>query len=228
MSHAAAKATRMTSGGVGPGVEAQHVGLCDGASRQVRENAVHRRLRREHVDGRRGRLPKGPARKSASGEGPPDVERMGPSSSPSTLEEVFDAFTDSEVLAEVYGREDPGWIVEWEGDLRAGGTWSVTYEPSRDKLYRQTHVFWVIDRPRRITSTTTETAPDGSSFDSDVEITFQEQEDGKTRMTIVQRGFPSAEIRDLHEVGLPDAFDRINRVLRARAQSSPEPERGHC
>jgi uncharacterized protein YndB with AHSA1/START domain len=35
-------------------------------------------------------------------------------------EEVFDAFTDSEVLAEVYGREDPGWIVEWEGDLRAG------------------------------------------------------------------------------------------------------------
>jgi hypothetical protein len=45
-------------------------------------------------------------------------------------------------------------------------------------------------------------------------------------MTIVQRGFPSAEIRDLHEVGLPDAFDRINRVLRARAQSSPEPERG--
>lgn len=142
-------------------------------------------------------------------------------------EEVFDAFTDSDVLAEVYGREDPGWIVEWEGDLRAGGTWSVTYGPSREKLYRQTHVFRVIDRPRRITSTTTETAPDGSSFDSDVEITFQEQEDGKTRMTIVQRGFPSAEMRDLHEVGLPDAFGRINRVLRARAQSSPEPKRGH-
>ena len=95
----------------------------------------------------------------------------------------------------------------------------MTYGPSREKLYRQTHVFRVIDRPRRITSTTTETAPDGSSFDSDVEITFQEQEDGKTRMTIVQRGFPSAEIRDLHEVGLPDAFDRINSVLRARALS---------
>jgi uncharacterized protein YndB with AHSA1/START domain len=140
-------------------------------------------------------------------------------------EEVFDAFTDSEVLAEVYGWEDPGWIVEWEGDLRAGGTWSVTYGPSRDKLYRQTHVFRVIDRPRRITSTTTETAPDGSSFDSDVEITFQEQEDGKTRMTIVQSGFPSAVIRDLHEVGLPDAFDRASACIfvvgRVRTLRSP-------
>jgi uncharacterized protein YndB with AHSA1/START domain len=130
-------------------------------------------------------------------------------------EEVFDAFTDPEGLEELYGLDDPGWIVESEGDLRAGGTWSVAFGPSRGELYRFTHVFEVVDRPRRVVFASTETAPDGSSFDTDVEVTFEE-EGGKTRMKIVQRGFPSAEVRDLHMVGLPHAFDRVERFIHAQ------------
>jgi len=131
-------------------------------------------------------------------------------------EEVFDAFTDPEGLEEMHGLDDPGWIVESEGDLRVGGTWSVAFGPSRSELYLFTHEFEVVDRPRRMAFRSNETGPDGSSFDSDVEVTFEEEEGGKTRMTIVQRGFPSAEVRDLHEVGLPHAFDRVERFIHTR------------
>ena len=130
-------------------------------------------------------------------------------------EDVFDAFTDPEGLEEMYGLDDPGWIVESEGDLRVGGVWSVAFGPSRNELYRFTHVFEVVDRPRRVVFASTETAPDGFSFDTDVEVTFREQ-DGKSLMSLVQKGFPSAEIRDGHEVCLPHAFDRVERFIHAR------------
>ena len=35
-------------------------------------------------------------------------------------------------------------------------------------------------------------------------------------MTVVQRGFPSAEVRDFHKAGLPNAFDRVERFVRRR------------
>jgi uncharacterized protein YndB with AHSA1/START domain len=134
-----------------------------------------------------------------------------------TPDEVFDAFTDPEGLEEMYGLDDPGWIVESEGDLRAGGTWSVAFGPSRSELYRFTHVFEVIDRPRRVVFASTELGPDGSSLDTDVEVTF-EGESGKTRMKILQKGYPSAEVRDLHTVGLPNAFDRVERFIRTKGE----------
>jgi uncharacterized protein YndB with AHSA1/START domain len=75
-------------------------------------------------------------------------------------------------------------------------------------------VFQVIDRPRYIVLTTTETRLDGSSFDTELEFTFQEQ-DGKTLMTMVHSGFPSVELRDEHRVGLPNAFARLERAVSA-------------
>jgi uncharacterized protein YndB with AHSA1/START domain len=136
-----------------------------------------------------------------------------------SVEEVFDAFVDPEGLEEMYWADEPGWIVESQGEVRVGGAWSVAFGPSRDELYRFTHVFWVVDRPQRVAFATTETAPDGTILDLDVELTFEDR-DGKTLMTVVQRGFPSAEVRDLHGVGQPNAFDRLARFVRSR-ESGP-------
>lgn len=130
-------------------------------------------------------------------------------------EEVFDAFTEQGGQEAMYGRDEPGWIVESECDLRVGGEWSVAFGPARDELFRFTHVFRAVERPRRLAFVTTETAPDGTSFDLDVEVTFEER-GGKTLMTVVQRGFPSTEVRDFHGLGLPEAFDRLARRVRAR------------
>ena len=130
-------------------------------------------------------------------------------------EVVFDSFTDPDGQAAFYGQDQTGWIVRSECDLRVGGVWTVEFGPSQAELYRHRHVFEVIDRPRRLLLTTSETRLDGSSFDTELEIVLQEQDD-KTLMTMVTRGFPTAELRDEHRVGLPDAFDLLDRFVRAR------------
>ena len=131
-------------------------------------------------------------------------------------EEVFDALTDPKGLEEMYGREEPGWIVESEGEVRVGGTWSVRFGPSRGELYRFAHAYEVVDRPRRVAFASEQTAPDGSILEADVEITL-EGRGGKTLMTLVERGYPSAEERDLHMIGTPHAYDRLERFVRMRA-----------
>jgi uncharacterized protein YndB with AHSA1/START domain len=127
-------------------------------------------------------------------------------------EAVFAAFTEQDGQEAFYGTDDPGWIVQSECDLRVGGVWIVTFGPSRDELHRHDHVFRVIDRPSRLLVDTTESRADGRSLEFETEFTFEE-EDGKTVMTMVQRGFPSAELRDEHRAGLPNAFARLEQAV---------------
>jgi uncharacterized protein YndB with AHSA1/START domain len=128
---------------------------------------------------------------------------------------VFAAFTTDGGQQAFYGQDDPGWIVESDCDLRIGGVWTVTFGPSRNRLYRHRHVFEVVDRPRRLVLATTEFRADGSSFDFTIELTFEEQGSG-TLMTITQAGFPTAELRDEHGRGMPNAVARLERVIHAR------------
>ena len=57
--------------------------------------------------------------------------------------------------------------------------------------------------------------PDGSSFDTGMDVSFEVQ-DGGTRMTILHTDFPSAELRDDHQGGWPGFLDRLERVVNAR------------
>jgi len=125
-------------------------------------------------------------------------------------EEVFDAFTGKDGQEAFYSER--GWIVESQCDLRVGGVWTVTFGPSRDELYRHDHVFRVIDRPSRLLVDTTESRPDGSIVDYETEFIFEER-DGKTLMTMIHRGLPTAELRDEHRAGVPDAFTRLEQVI---------------
>jgi uncharacterized protein YndB with AHSA1/START domain len=127
---------------------------------------------------------------------------------------VFDALTTDGGQIAFYGTDDPGWIVESRCDLRLRGLWTVTFGPSPDHLYHHRSVFEVIDRPRRIVLATTEVRPEGSGFDFSVEFTFEEQ-DGRTRMSVIQSGFPTPELRDEHGRGVPNAFARLERAIRA-------------
>jgi uncharacterized protein YndB with AHSA1/START domain len=129
-------------------------------------------------------------------------------------EEVFDAYTDP-VAQKVWYEDQPGWIVEAECDLQVGGRWVVTFGPPGGEPYRETNVFKEIDRPRHLVYTSTVTMPDGSSFDTGMDVSFEVQ-DGGTRMTILQTGFPSAELRDDHQGGWPGFLDRLERVVNAR------------
>ena len=131
-----------------------------------------------------------------------------------TPEEVFDAYTDPAAQREWY-QDQPGWIVQAECDLRVGGQWTVAFGPPGAEPYRETNVFKQVDRPRRLVYTSRVTMPDGSGFDTGMVVTFQER-DGRTQMTIVHTGFPSAELRDDHRGGWPGFLDRLERVVDAR------------
>lgn len=76
-------------------------------------------------------------------------------------------------------------------------------------------MFQVVDRPRRLVFASTMTMPDGSSIDTLMEVTFQ-QEHGRTRMTILQRGFPTAGRRDEFAGGWPSILDGLGRVVSTR------------
>lgn len=127
---------------------------------------------------------------------------------------VFDAFVSAGGQDAFYGTDDPGWIVQSRCDPRVGGLWTVTFGPSPDRLYRHRSVFEVIDRPRRIVLATTEVRPEGSSFDFSVELLFEER-DGRTCMSVIQSGFPTPELREEHGRGVPNAFARLERAIRA-------------
>jgi uncharacterized protein YndB with AHSA1/START domain len=135
-----------------------------------------------------------------------------------TPEDVFDAFTDPDAQTEWYQLE-PDWTVETECDLRVGGVWKSAWGPPGSEPYRETCVFQVIDRPRRLVMTSTMTTPGGSRLETELEITFEE-ENGKTRMTIVQSGFPTAEARDDFEGGWSGTLERLERVVHAQVSGS--------
>jgi len=77
------------------------------------------------------------------------------------------------------------------------------------------NVFQVVDRPRRLVYASTMTLPDGSSVDTRMQVTFEE-EDGRTRLTILQRGFPTPQLRDDFAGGWPSILDGLGRVVSAR------------
>jgi uncharacterized protein YndB with AHSA1/START domain len=140
-------------------------------------------------------------------EAPPDV--------------VFDAFTSAGGQIAFYGQDDPGWIVRSESEVRIGGVWTVAFGRSPERLYRHLHVFEVIDRPRRLLLSTTETRLDGSTLRFETELGFEECAEG-TLLTMIQRGIPTDELRAEHARGVPNAFDRLERYIAATTRSNPK------
>ena len=131
-------------------------------------------------------------------------------------EVVFDAFTSAGGQLAFYSESDQGWMVRSESEVRVGGVWTIHFGPSPEQLYRHRHVFEVIDRPRRVMLSTTETRLDGSTLRFETEFTF-EARGGGTLMTMIQRGIPTDELRDEHGRGVPNAFDRLEQHIRGRA-----------
>jgi uncharacterized protein YndB with AHSA1/START domain len=129
-------------------------------------------------------------------------------------ETVFDAFTDPDAQKELYA-DAPDWIVDAECDLRVGGRWSIAFGPPGSAPARETNVFQVVDRPRRLVYASTMTMPDGSTVDTGMEVVFQ-PEDGGTRLMITQRGFPTPRLRDEFAGGWASILDGLGRVVAAR------------
>jgi uncharacterized protein YndB with AHSA1/START domain len=132
----------------------------------------------------------------------------------STPEVAFDAFVDPNAQRELYA-DAPDWIVESACDLRVGGRWTITFGPPGNQPAREANVFEEVERPRRLVFRSTMEMPDGSTIHTHVRVTF-DQENGKTRIRIVQRGFPGSELRDGFRGGWKSILEGLERVVGAR------------
>ncbi|MCA4133968.1 SRPBCC domain-containing protein [Arthrobacter sp. M4] len=129
---------------------------------------------------------------------------------PASPDEVFDAYTDAEKVKTWFNllNDEPG-IAEIAIDLRVGGEWVSVWGKNPNELYQETQIFRIIDRPRRLVTTSTGSDPSGDSLTTEVDVTFEEH-DGGTLMTVVQTGFPTEEMRDFFAtMAWNGAFDRI-------------------
>ncbi len=109
-------------------------------------------------------------------EAPPDV--------------VFDAYTDPDAQRAIRAG-GPDWVVESECDLRVGGEWSsgMSSTPWRG----HTASSHTVERPHRLVYASTTEWPDGSHVESVMEISLQWL-DGRTLLTLTQRGVPSGDV----------------------------------
>lgn len=128
---------------------------------------------------------------------------------------VFDAFTDPEAQREMYA-DEPDWIVRSECDLRVGGRWTIEFSPPEEPPSRETCVFEVVDRPGRLVFRSEMSMPDGSSIRTRTHVTFTATADGRTRLTLVQSGFPAAGLRDEFAEGWGGILAGLSRVVAAR------------
>jgi uncharacterized protein YndB with AHSA1/START domain len=134
-----------------------------------------------------------------------------------TPEEAFDAFTQAGAMLEWY-QDNPGWEVEVLAcDCRAGGKTIVSFGPGAER-YVEEMTYSVVERASRVAYTEVFRMPDGSSFTTELDVTF-EAHDGKTLLTIVQTGFPDADVRDAHQGGWPNFLDRLEQVVAKRRSS---------
>ena len=130
-------------------------------------------------------------------------------------EVVFDAFTDPRAQWEMYA-DEPDWIVQSVCDLRVGGQWTIEFGPPGGPPSRETCVFEVVARPRRLVFRSTMVLPDGSSVDTRTHVTFTATARGQTRLTVVQTGFPAADLRGEWTDGWGAILAGLSRVVAAR------------
>lgn len=131
-----------------------------------------------------------------------------------TPEEVFDAFTDPAAQQEWFLDQDDSEVTT-SVDLRVGGRWETSFGPAGSVPYRELNTFTEVDRPNRVGYSSTFVMPDGSSFETQLVVTFEARE-GKTLLTILQSGFELEKDRDDHQGGWPGFIDRLELVVARR------------
>src|SRR6266542_593891 len=113
------------------------------------------------------------------------------------------------------GPGGPDWGVESECDLRVGGEWVIRFGPS-SAPYVERNVFQTVDRPHGLVYASTTEWPDGSRVESLMEISL-EWLDGRTLLTLTQRGVPSVDL----ERGFTEGWNEFLDGLVARMQTRP-------
>jgi uncharacterized protein YndB with AHSA1/START domain len=127
-----------------------------------------------------------------------------------SAEDVFDAWTSSQVMRRWFHCA-PDWDTpQAEVDLRVGGKVRVVMRRPDGTEAEAQGEYTVIDRPHRLAMTWT--FHDDPSNEQLIELGFSESE-GSTTVLMVNRGISTDERRDAQDWGWHGCFDELERVL---------------
>ncbi len=126
---------------------------------------------------------------------------------------VFAAWIEPDQMAEWFG---PGnmTIPHSSADARVGGAWSVTMRNEGGHERIVGGVYREIDRPKRLVFTWGWLVDGQPGKETEVAVDFIADGDG-TLMRLTQRGFDTAENRDMHNKGWSYSFDGLARLVEA-------------
>jgi uncharacterized protein YndB with AHSA1/START domain len=126
------------------------------------------------------------------------------------VEEVFDAWTSSEVMRRWF-RPGPGWgEARADVDVREGGRIRVLMRRPDGTEAGARGEYTLIDRPHRLVMNWT--FDDDPSNEQSIELSFSEAE-GSTRVLMVNSGISTDVRRDGQDKGWRACLDELERVL---------------
>jgi len=130
-----------------------------------------------------------------------------------TAEEVFDAWTDPEVMRRWF-HCDPDWDTPVaEVDLQVGGKVRIVMRKPDGAEVGAHGEYMVIERPRRLVMTWTfEDEPANQQL---IELTFFESA-GSTTVLMVNTGISTDERRDSQDEGWHGCLDELDRLVTGR------------
>ena len=133
-----------------------------------------------------------------------------------TAAQVFDAWTNPEVMRRWF-RPAPGWSTpEAEVDLRVGGKVRVVMRGPDGREVEAGGEYTLIDRPHRLSMTWTfDDDPGGEQL---IELTFSES-GGSTTVLMVNSGISSDERRDAQDRGWNRCLDELGDEFAAPRRS---------
>jgi uncharacterized protein YndB with AHSA1/START domain len=130
-----------------------------------------------------------------------------------TAEDVFDAWTNPEVIRRWFIPQEGWQEASAEVDLRVGGRIRVVMRDPDGEPVRAGGQYTLIERPNKLAFTWI--FDDDPSNEQMIELEFTER-DGATTVTFVNSDISEAERRDAQDEGWSACFDEMARVLASK------------
>ena len=128
---------------------------------------------------------------------------------------VFTAFSDSSELAKWWGPE--GFTVRSLNlEARVGERYRIEMQPPQDDPFYLTGEFREVDPPARLAYTFAWEDPDPDDVETLVDLSFRDLGES-TEVAFTQSPFKTEARRALHRDGWTDSFDKLERLISARA-----------
>ena len=128
---------------------------------------------------------------------------------------VFATFSDANELAKWWG-PDGFTTPSLEFEPRVGERYRIEMQPPEGEHFYLTGAFREVDPPARLAYTFVWEPPDPDDVETEVGLTFRDL-GGSTEVAFTQGPFKTEERRALHRDGWTDGFDKVARLIAARA-----------